>query len=157
LDVNCNEAVKKQKKYKPRTETKTNSENDSESNIKTDIDTMSSQIEKENPEHKREVKKTKAYLERSIDMIRDKIENMPAGSRFVLLVPTELFFHATPFDFLFSFSLDPKDDMHKVQTCVPEKVAAQLHEMKIHADFMQVFEPLYIHPTYAETASIMER
>jgi hypothetical protein len=157
LEVNCTEAVKKQKKRQPSTKTNPDSDDDSDSNIKTDIDIMSSQNEKENPEQKRAVKKTRAYLERNIKMIREQIENMPTGSRFVLLVPTELFFHATLFNFLFSFSLDPDHDMHKVKTCVPAKLAEQLHEMKVHVDFMQVFVPFYIHPNYTETASIVQR
>ena len=154
LEANCNEAVQKKKQPRPRTATKTDIGSGMEKN---DMDTMSSQNDQEDAECQRAAEKTQAYLERSIDMIRDEIEDMPTGSRFVLLVPTELFFHATLFNYLFSFSLDPEDDMHKVKTCVPGKLAAQLHEMKVHADFMQVFVPFYIHPTYAETASVVER
>ena len=160
MDVNCTEAVQKKQQHqappdsKPDSDTDSGSDNDA--NVKADRHT-SSQSDEEDPKHNQAVKTTQAYLERNIDMIRDNIENMPSGSCFVLLVPTELFFHATLFKFMFSFSLDLKGNRRNAKTRVPEKLAEQLHEMKVHADFMRVFVPFYIHPHYAETASIVQR
>ena len=157
MEVNCTEGVQKNEQRAARTACKTDTDSDSDADITTDIHTALSQDDQYSAKHKRADKTTKAYLEKNINMIRDKMEHMARGSRFVLLVPTELFFHATLFEFLFSWSLDPKGDMRRAKTCVPEKLAEQLHEMKIHADLMHAFVPFFIHPHYAETASIVER
>jgi len=157
LEVNCTEGVQKKEQRAAHTASNTDTGSDAEADITTDMHTALSEDEQDSTQHKRAKQTTKAYLEKNINMIRDKMEHMARGSRFVLLVPTELFFHATLFEFMFSLSLDPKGDMRRAKTCVPPALAEQLHEMQIHADFMQAFVPFFIHPHYAETASIVQR
>ena len=100
-----------------------------------------------------------AYLVETIRMIREKIDHMPKNSRFVLLVPAELFFNVTLYNFLLTFAVDRKKYIKNNQQKpnVSPHFAEQLHEMKVHTDFMRIFLPLYIHPTYAETTSVVQK
>jgi len=124
---------------------------------------------------------TPQYLQKIIGMIRHKISKMPKNSRFLILVPAELFFHATLYNFLLSMSLNKTahienaakrnqenqpapyfrpTNANELAVCPNPnvvKLAEQIHEMKVHTDFMQIFVPFFIHPTYAETTSVVER
>jgi len=99
------------------------------------------------------------YVDKRIKMILEKMKRMPVDSRFVLLVPAELFFHVTLYNFLLTLTRDSKQYIQNgpSKNDKQKHLAEQVHEMKVYTDFMQIFVPFYIHPTYAETESVVAR
>jgi len=99
------------------------------------------------------------YVDTRIEMIVEKMKRMPVDSRFVLLVPAELFFHVTLYNFLLTLTRNSKQYIENGQpkNDKQEHLAEQVHEMKVYTDFMQIFVPFYIHPTYAETESVVAK
>ena len=100
-----------------------------------------------------------SYIDTRIEMIVEKIKRMPADSRFVLLVPAELFFHCTLYNFLLTLTRNSKQYIENGQpkNAKQKHLAEQAHEMKVYTDFMQIFVQFYVHPMYAETESVVAK
>jgi len=108
----------------------------------------------ETPETLREL------LKEQLAQLQDDIAHMPTGTRSVLLVPAHQFFNELVYNFMLKFALHrgkylEHADIHAVQA----ETAARnetLHEMSVHAQFMKIFVKHYIHPTYQETAAMVQ-
>ena len=105
-----------------------------------------------------------AYLTHTIDLLRRKIDRMPQHSRFLLLVPADLFFNPQLYGFMLAHALPPDHRDHHGKDRSSKYVAKgkatprcndMLSEMRVHADFMRVFVEYYIRPTYRETAAMV--
>ena len=74
------------------------------------------------------------YVDTRIEMIIEKMKRMPVDSRFVLLVPAELFFHVTLYNFLLTLTRNSKQYIENGQPKNDKQahLAKQVHEMKVY-------------------------
>jgi len=105
-------------------------------------------------------------LATQLESIEERIQSMPASSRFVLLVPAHQLFNSTVYDFMLKFVYHKRDKKSDHPDKKPDGADKKgtvrmqrndvLHEMLLHAKFMKKFVPYCIHPAYTELKSMVQ-
>ena len=101
-------------------------------------------------------------LKTQLEALEHSISDMAPNSRSVLLVPAHQFFNVVLYNFMLRFALDRDKyiDNNGADKRIHDATLHRkdvLHEMLIHSKFMHIFVNHYIHPTYSETALLVEK
>jgi len=101
-------------------------------------------------------------LKTQLEALENSISDMDPNTRSVLLVPAHQFFNVVVYNFMLRFALDRDKyiDNGGANKSIHDATVHRngvLHEMLVHSKFMHIFVKHYIHPTYSETALLVEK